>query len=173
MVDRQVVQRARRGDPAAFDVLVDATIGRLDGAARLILRDADAASDAVQEAYARAWRDLPALRDPDRFEAWLHRLLVRACYDELRRQRRSPIQYTINPDGTGLRAVTDLDADRIRATQPRWMSSGAALLYTLVTPNPNDEYGDRHIWQMRFDGGQPQMTAGGLVGSHPEPRPMP
>jgi RNA polymerase sigma-70 factor (ECF subfamily) len=86
-----------RGDADAFDALVATTIGRLDGAARLILRDPVRAEDAVQEAYAKAWRDLPGLRDPDRFEAWLRRLVVHACYDELRRARRRPIQ--VHPDG--------------------------------------------------------------------------
>lgn len=37
--------------------------------------------DAIQEALIRAWRDLSGLRDPDRFEAWLHRLTVNACLD--------------------------------------------------------------------------------------------
>jgi len=40
----------------------------------------------------RAWRDLPGLRDPDRFEAWLYRIAVRACHDQLRRRRREPPQ---------------------------------------------------------------------------------
>jgi RNA polymerase sigma-70 factor (ECF subfamily) len=89
------VERARRGDHDAFDALAGATIARLDAAARLILRDPERAKDAVQEAFARAWRDLPGLRDPDRFDAWLHRLLAHACYDELRRSRRRPIEVEI------------------------------------------------------------------------------
>jgi RNA polymerase sigma-70 factor (ECF subfamily) len=44
--------------------------------------------DAVQNALVRAWRDLPALRDPDRFDAWLYRLLIRSCTDEIRLARR-------------------------------------------------------------------------------------
>ena len=55
---------------------------------RLILRDQELARDAVQETYLRAWRDLPGLRDPDRFDAWLHRLIVNACLDVLRRRKR-------------------------------------------------------------------------------------
>jgi RNA polymerase sigma-70 factor (ECF subfamily) len=53
-----------------------------------MLRDVEQAKDAVQNALVRAWRDLPTLRDPDRFDAWLHRLLVHACIDEARRLRR-------------------------------------------------------------------------------------
>jgi RNA polymerase sigma-70 factor (ECF subfamily) len=69
---RGLVERARRGDHDAFAALVDLTIARLDTAARLFLRDPELARDAVQEALIRAWRDLPGLRDPDRFDAWLH-----------------------------------------------------------------------------------------------------
>ncbi|HEX5828424.1 MAG TPA: RNA polymerase sigma factor [Candidatus Limnocylindrales bacterium] len=87
-MDRDLVERARQGDHDAFAELAGATISRLDGAAWLILRDAEQAKDAVQNCLIRAWRDLPTLRDPDRFEAWLHRLLVRACIDEVRRLRR-------------------------------------------------------------------------------------
>jgi RNA polymerase sigma-70 factor (ECF subfamily) len=87
-MNRDLVERARQGDHDAFAALAGATISRLDGAAWLILRDPEQAKDAVQNCLVRAWRDLPTLRDPDRFEAWLNRLLVRACIDEARRLRR-------------------------------------------------------------------------------------
>ena len=83
-MQRELVERARRGDHDAFAVLAAAAISRLDGAARLILHDPDQAKDAVQETLVRAWRDLRTLRDPDRFDAWLHRLLVRSCLNEAR-----------------------------------------------------------------------------------------
>ena len=82
---RDLVERARKGDHDAFAELAGAAISRLDATAWLMLRDADRATDAVQNALVRAWRDLPTLRDPDRFDAWLHRLLVNACIDEIRR----------------------------------------------------------------------------------------
>jgi len=87
-MQRDLVERARDGDHDAFATLAARAISRLDGAAWLILRDVDQAKDAVQDALVRAWRDLPTLRDPERFDAWLHRLLVRACIDEARRLRR-------------------------------------------------------------------------------------
>jgi len=87
-MQRDLVERARKGDHDAFAALAGAAISRLDGAAWLILRDQEQAKDAVQNALVRAWRDLPTLRDPDRFDAWLNRLLVRACIDEARRLRR-------------------------------------------------------------------------------------
>ena len=87
-MQRDLVERARDGDHDAFAELAGAAISRLDSAAWLILRDLEGARDAVQNALVRAWRDLPTLRDPDRFDAWLHRLLVNACIDEARRVRR-------------------------------------------------------------------------------------
>jgi RNA polymerase sigma-70 factor (ECF subfamily) len=87
-MQRDLVIRAMAGDHGAFSELTRVAIGRLYAAARLILRDDQRAEDATQEALVAAWRDLSALRDPDRFDAWLHRLLVRACYREARRGRR-------------------------------------------------------------------------------------
>src|SRR5678816_204646 len=78
---RGYVERAGQGDHDAFATLVRDSIGELESVARLILRDPELARDAVQEAYLRAWRNLPGLRDPDRFDAWLHRLTVNACLD--------------------------------------------------------------------------------------------
>jgi RNA polymerase sigma-70 factor (ECF subfamily) len=77
-----------QGDRDAFGILAERSFGRLVGTAGLILRDADAGDDAVQDALVRAWRDLPGLRDPDRFDAWLFRVLMRSCGDQHRRQRR-------------------------------------------------------------------------------------
>ena len=90
-MDRRLVQRAVAGDHDAFSELARVSIGRLYAVARLILRDQAQAEDATQEALVVAWRDLSSLRDPDRFEGWLHRLLVRACYREARRARRRPV----------------------------------------------------------------------------------
>jgi RNA polymerase sigma factor (sigma-70 family) len=85
---REQVERARDGDHAAFSALAAEAVNRLFGVAQLILRDADAADDAVQEALVHAWQRLPSLRDPDRWDGWLYRLVVNACSDQRRRQRR-------------------------------------------------------------------------------------
>ena len=84
----ELVVRARAGDRDAFSELAARSIGRLTAVARMILRDEYAAQDAVQETFIEAWRSLPGLREPDRFEAWLRRLLVRSCFKGVRRNKR-------------------------------------------------------------------------------------
>jgi RNA polymerase sigma factor (sigma-70 family) len=139
---RGLVEQARRGDHDAFAVLAGGAIARLDAAARLILRDPDLARDAVQETMVRAWRDLPGLRDPDRFDAWLHRLTVHACIDALRHRRRRPIEVELTPlhdpfVGDVSAAVADRDQlDRaLRALDPEWRAI-VVLHYYLGMPLP-------------------------------------
>jgi RNA polymerase sigma-70 factor (ECF subfamily) len=87
-MQRELVERAMHGDHDAFARLVAVAMGRLYGLAGLILRNPALAEDAVQNALVRAWRDLPRLRDADRFDGWLRRITVNACHDELRRAGR-------------------------------------------------------------------------------------
>ena len=94
---RDLVEAARRGDHEAFEVLATSAGDRLYAVARLILRSTDLAEDAVQEALVRAWQQLPSLRDPDRFDAWLHRLVVNACADQGRQLRRWSTQVRSLP----------------------------------------------------------------------------
>ena len=86
-MQRDLVERAMSGDHDAFSELARVSVGRLLVIARLILHDEAAAEDATQEALVAAWRHIKALRDPDRFDAWLHQVLVRTCYREARRHR--------------------------------------------------------------------------------------
>jgi RNA polymerase sigma-70 factor (ECF subfamily) len=112
---RDVVERAMRGDREAFGMLVVHTSDRLYAIATRILRDAELAEDALQSALLTAWRQLPTLRDPDRFEAWVRRLLVHACYAEARRRRAWAANVRVLPiDGPAgpdmLISVADRDA---------------------------------------------------------------
>jgi RNA polymerase sigma-70 factor (ECF subfamily) len=86
-MERDLVELAQRGDQEAFAILARTRGDMLFGVARRILRDVGLAEDAVQQTLVIAWRELPRLRDPDRFDAWLQRMLVHACYAEARRKR--------------------------------------------------------------------------------------
>ena len=86
-MDRDLVELAQHGDREAFAILARTHGDRLMAIAQRILRDVGRAEDAVQQALVIAWRELPNLRDPDRFDAWLQRLLVNASYAEARRSR--------------------------------------------------------------------------------------
>ena len=86
-MDRDLVEAARRGDREAYADLIRPRGDRLFALAQRILRDVDRTEDAVQDALVIAWRDLPGLRDADRFDAWLYRLVVRPCVREAVRMR--------------------------------------------------------------------------------------
>jgi RNA polymerase sigma-70 factor, ECF subfamily len=86
-MDRDLVELARHGDREAFAILVHQVSDQLYAVAYRILRDPGLAEDALQNALVLTWRRLPHLRDLDRFEAWSHRILVHACYDESSRTR--------------------------------------------------------------------------------------
>ena len=113
-MDRDLVEQACEGDREAFTVLVHQVSDSLYAVAHRILRDTGLAEDALQNALVLAWRRLPKLRDPDRFEAWIHRILVHACYDESQRTKSWRTTVTVLPidlpgssDGTS--AIADRD----------------------------------------------------------------
>ena len=139
----ELVDRARRGDREAFGVLAAGAVDRLYAIARLALRDTELAEDATQEALVRAWRDLPTLRDVERFDAWLDRLLVNACLDIMRRRRRRAVEVELTPIFTPITAdftssVVDRDLlDRgLRALEPGWRAI-VVLHYFLGMPLPD------------------------------------
>jgi RNA polymerase sigma factor (sigma-70 family) len=105
-MDAEVVVRAQQGDQGAFATLATATYGRLNRVAQNILGDLQLAEDATQQAVLEIWRSLPRLREPDRFEAWSYRILVNACYAEIRRSKRWI---------AGMDLETELDPDAGRA----------------------------------------------------------
>lgn len=113
-MDGDLIEAARNGDRAAYVDLIRARQDRLFATAQRILRDIDRAEDALQDALVIAWRDLRGLRDPDRFDAWLHRLLINVCISHAARERRRtanlralPVDGPAGPDD--LLSVADRD----------------------------------------------------------------
>ena len=93
----ELVARAMRGDREAFTSLARDCADRCYAVAYRVLRDPHRAQDAVQQALLGAWRDLPTLRDPARFDAWLLKLVVNACYTEARTDRRWSARVRVLP----------------------------------------------------------------------------
>jgi RNA polymerase sigma-70 factor (ECF subfamily) len=116
-VTRDLVERAAKGDQEAFAALARVSSNRLFAVAWRILRDHHLAEDAVQQALITVWNELPRLRDPDRFEAWTYRLVVRAAMAESRRGRRGAMVQLLPDDADASRAPDDFravaDRDRI------------------------------------------------------------
>jgi RNA polymerase sigma-70 factor (ECF subfamily) len=140
-LDRDLVERAQHGDREAFAILARTHGDRLMAIAQRILRDVGRAEDAVQQTLVIAWRELPGLRDPDRFDAWLQRLLVNASYAEARRSRTWTANVRILPvDGPpGLDETLSLDErDRIERGFRRLPPDQRAILvfthYLGLTP---------------------------------------
>jgi RNA polymerase sigma-70 factor (ECF subfamily) len=142
-VDRDLVIRARKGDHDAFAQLVARSIGRLNAVARLVLNDYARAEDAVQDAYLDAWRDLRGLRDPDRFDAWLNRILIRACQNVRRRdRRRQTIEVPFAIEGAPLSDVQAhvADADQVeRGLRRLTLEQRSVLVMTYYLDLPQAE----------------------------------
>jgi RNA polymerase sigma-70 factor, ECF subfamily len=103
-MDRELVEQAQRGDKDAYDALARAVAPRLYRVAQRMLRDVDLAHDATQQALVALWRELPRLRDADKFDAWTYQLVVRFSLMELRSRRRrfSVVQDLHSVGSTGL-----------------------------------------------------------------------
>ena len=96
-MDRDLVEQAQAGDQSAFMALVRSRGDQLFAIAQRILRDVDRAEDALQDTLVIAWRDLPSLRDPDRFDAWVHRVLSNVCIAQATRERRRAANLRVLP----------------------------------------------------------------------------
>lgn len=144
---RVLVDQARQGDAEAFDALARMVGDRCMAIACRILRDADQAEDAVQAALIVAWRELRTLRDPDRFEPWLHRILTHECYAEARRHRRWSVDVRIlpaeEPSQPGdFRTVNDRDQLE-RAFRRLTLEQRAILVFHHYLGLPLPEVADR------------------------------
>ena len=111
-MDRELVERAQQGDESAYAALAVRIADRMYAAAHHILRDTGRAEDATQQAMIDIWRMLPQLKDPDRFQAWAYRIVVRAAYAEARRQRLWGLRQAVPPDRTSSPDATGQVADR-------------------------------------------------------------
>ena len=98
--EKKLIRAAQRGDLEAFNLLILRYQNLLFGIALRLLNDEDVAADAVQEALISAFRRFHTFRG-DSLRSWLARVVVNACYDELRKKRRQhsvPLEQ-FNSDG--------------------------------------------------------------------------
>jgi RNA polymerase sigma-70 factor (ECF subfamily) len=146
-VRRELVDRAKRGDEEAFDALAREVGDRCMAIACRILRDTALAEDAVQAALLMAWRDLRMLRDSDRFEPWLHRILTNECYAEARRRTRWSANIRLlpvenPPEASGILTVNDRDQLE-RAFRRLTLEQRAVLIFHHYVGLPLPEVADR------------------------------
>ena len=144
---RDLVDQAMRGDEEAFDALARMVGDRCMAIACRILRDADRAEDAVQAALITAWRELRTLRDPDRFEPWLHRILTHECYAEARRRNRWSANIRLlpmeqPPEAEGILTVNNRDQLE-RAFRRLTLEQRAVLVFHHYLGLPLPEVADR------------------------------
>ncbi len=144
---RALVDRAQGGDSEAFDALARTVGDRCMAIACRILRDSDRAEDAVQAALIVAWRELRTLRDPDRFEPWLHRILTNECYAEARRSRRWSAEIRVVPMADAASAggvLTVIDRDQLeRAFRRLTLEQRAVLVFHHYVGLPLPAVADR------------------------------
>jgi RNA polymerase sigma-70 factor (ECF subfamily) len=146
-VHEALVDHARQGDREAFDVLARMVGDECMAIAFRILRDADRADDAVQSALILAWRDLKSLREIDRFEPWLHRILTRQCYAEARRARRLHAEIRMLPRESHVESIgydTVIERDAIEhAFRRLTLQQRAILVFRFYVGLSLDEVADR------------------------------
>ena len=118
--DELLLARARRGDAAAFALLLRADDESHRRLAYRLLGDRAAMDDVLQEAYLRAYRALPRFRGGAAFGTWLYRIVYNACLDELRRGRsRREVALHEQPAGVSPDGVEEqLDLERALAALP-------------------------------------------------------
>jgi len=85
-----LVRSAQRGEPEAFDRLVDWYAPGIYNFALRMLQSAEEAEDAAQEAFVRAYTSLRQFRGRSSFATWLHRVAMNVCLDQIKRRRRQP-----------------------------------------------------------------------------------
>lgn len=127
--ERELVERLRRGDNAAYEQVVRDNGPRMLAVARRILTDESDAQDAVQEAFLSAFRNIAKFEGGSLVSTWLHRITVNACLMRLRKKRRldevslegmlpgfSPDGYVTKPTDTWTDRPTSMEQAELRAT---------------------------------------------------------
>ncbi len=98
-----LVRRAQSGDGAALEALFGRFRARAMAVALKVLRNRDDAEDAVQDAFVKIWRNLHRFEGRSSFSTWIHRIVMNASLDLLRRQTSR---------GEGASGLADHDEDR-------------------------------------------------------------
>jgi len=121
-----VVERARRGDAAAFEAVYRAHVGRVHALCLRLAGDRDAAEEATQEVFVRAWQRLAGFEGRSALSTWLHRLAVNVVVDRQRAARSRPLDLRSGEDGEAVmrlaspspRPERTLDLERAIAALP-------------------------------------------------------
>lgn len=92
----RLVERARRGDRAAFGQLVDEYKDKIYNYVARMLNDPYEAEDVTQEAFLRAYRSLPRFRGASSFHTWLYRIASNLAIDVVRKRKRSEPTYSLD-----------------------------------------------------------------------------
>jgi len=93
----RLVERAREGDQDAFAEIYRARVKDVLRYVASIVRDPDRVEDVVSQTFVLAWRDIPRLRKPERFEAWLFRIAHNQAMTDLRRRPTAPLESAPEP----------------------------------------------------------------------------
>jgi RNA polymerase sigma factor (sigma-70 family) len=158
--DRAVVAALVSGDPRGLDGAYRAYADRLYTYCRGMLRDADAAADAVHDTFILAGQRAGQLRDPDRLRSWLYAIARNECLRILRRRGR---HVPLEEAGQVSAPSTDPDAPLHAAEVQELVRAAAAGL------NP----GDREVFELavRHDLAAPEIGAAlGVSGAHAHAR---
>ncbi|MBB4935412.1 RNA polymerase sigma-70 factor (ECF subfamily) [Lipingzhangella halophila] len=110
--DKELLSRHAQGDDQAFNELVRRHRERMWAVAIRVLGDPEEASDALQDAFLSAFRGAHRFRGDAQVSTWLHRIVINACHDRMRRKLVRPAVPT--DDAT----LDVLSNERVRGTSP-------------------------------------------------------
>ena len=105
--EKKLIQQAAHGDRKAFESLITDCSGKSYGLALKMLKNQQDAEDAVQDAFLKAWRGIPAFKGNSRFDSWLYRIVYNTCLDTLRGKTRRTI-YSLTTQEEDGEEQTDL-----------------------------------------------------------------